>query len=266
MNLVILPKIGFSLILLIIFIFFFGIPSWKKFQAKEVMINQRKINQIEGITPAVTICALNTVTLQGWKYSHIKKENDKKKGNAKDNRNKRNALKDDEAEDDITLSNYRNSFLSLHCEGSQLLDDCINKETFNLTETIKFARAGGFPYRNIINTTFWIDELSFFGSGKCHTLNNSVSLGSSEFQFILYRSLTYQVFLHDPNYFMISANPSTIPNLYLEFDGIEGNQLVYIEAVRHINIDRPDQPCNNQKDYSFTACVKTSVSRKIGCR
>ena len=113
MSIVILLKIGFSLTFLMIFIFLFGIPSWEKFQAKQLRINKRKINQIEGITLAETICALNRITIHGWKYSHIKKENDKKKGHAKDNRNKINALTDDEAEDDITLSNYRKVFF--HC-------------------------------------------------------------------------------------------------------------------------------------------------------
>ena len=238
MNLLIFLKIVFSLTLLIIFIFLFGIPSWEKFQAKEVMINKIKVNPIKSITPAVTICALDKVTVQGWKSFNIKKGN-------------------------VTIPDYRNNILSFHCEGSELLADCINNETFNLTETIKSATAGDWPYRNILNTTFWIDELSYFGFGKCHTLNNSVSLGSSEFQFFLNRSLKYHVFMHDPHYFMITANPSTMPNLYFALDDSQGNQIVYIEAV---DMDRPDQPCNKDENYSLTACVKTSVSRMIGCR
>ena len=73
MNLLIFLKIVFSLTLLIIFIFLFGIPSWEKFQAKEVMINKIKVNPIKSITPAVTICALDKVTVQGWKSFNIKK-------------------------------------------------------------------------------------------------------------------------------------------------------------------------------------------------
>ena len=251
MNIITFLKIAFSLLLFILFIFFFGFPSWEKFQAKEVMSNKRKVNPTESITPAVTICALDKKTRQGWKYSNVKKG----MGNGKNEGNKK---------DDITLSKYKLDILSYHCEGNELLTDCINNETFNLTETVKNANMG--DYQDIFNTTYWIDELSYFGLGKCHTLNNSVSLGSSHFQFFLNRSLNYAVVIHDPNYFMLTANPSTMPYLYLDMDASQGNKLVYIEAVEYININRPDQPCNDQEHYSFTACVKTSVSATIGCR
>ena len=31
-------------------------------------------------------------------------------------------------------------------------------------------------------------------------------------------------------------------------------------------MSKPEQPCESSESYSFTACVKNSISRRIGCR
>ena len=31
-------------------------------------------------------------------------------------------------------------------------------------------------------------------------------------------------------------------------------------------MDKPNQPCESSESYSFTACIKNSISRRIGCR
>jgi hypothetical protein len=66
---------------------------------------------------------------------------------------------------------------------------------------------------------------------------------------------------------MITANPETVPMIFLEFDGHDDGQLMaFLKVVNHINMDRPDQPCSDNDDYSFTACVKNSLTKRIGCR
>jgi hypothetical protein len=75
MNIIIFLKIAFSLLLFILFIFFFGFPSWEKFQAKEVMSNKRKVNPTESITPAVTIFKIKKNSVYQFK---IKKPNSNK--------------------------------------------------------------------------------------------------------------------------------------------------------------------------------------------
>ena len=47
---------------------FFGLPSFNKYQAKEVFTSKRKISVRDIATPAVTICASdNSDTYYGWK-------------------------------------------------------------------------------------------------------------------------------------------------------------------------------------------------------
>ena len=114
--------------------------------------------------------------------------------------------------------------------------------------------------------SFWISDVSFSTYGKCHTLNNSVSLSSSNLYLLLNASLNYVADFHDPNFFMHTANPVIIPGVSLELKPSQGFVLNYIELIKHSNMDRAQQPCEDREDYSFTACVKNSVSSKAGCR
>jgi hypothetical protein len=240
MNLIVFLKFIFSVILLILFFYFFGLPSWYKFEAGKVMVNKRKISNIDSVTPALTVCALEQESSRGWKYDQwidlkLKKEVAK------------------------------HNDLTINCNGSNEVAQCVNYKTYNLTETINEFQAG--RGNQILQSKYWIEELSFFMFGKCHTLKNSVPLNTNFWSIDFNKSLNYFVMIHDPNYFMMTANPETVPMIFLDLDGLENVQLyAFLKVVKHINLDRPDQPCSDKDDYSFTACVKNSVTKRIGCR
>jgi hypothetical protein len=44
------------------------------------------------------------------------------------------------------------------------------------------------------------------------------------------------------------------------------DQLVYIKAIYHQMLDKAKQRGESSEFYSFTACVKTNISRMIACR
>ena len=119
---------------------------------------------------------------------------------------------------------------------------------------------------DISNSSFWINDISFSTLGKCHTLNNSVSLGTAKWMFLLDPYHDYAVAIHDPHFYLFTTNPATIPGVTLDLKPSQGIQFMYIEVIQHVNMDRPQQPCAAQEDYSFTTCVKNSVAKKVGCR
>ena len=57
MKIFIFLKISFTLALFTTFLLFFGVPSLKKYLAKEVFINKKKISIHDIAPPAVTFCA-----------------------------------------------------------------------------------------------------------------------------------------------------------------------------------------------------------------
>ena len=39
-----------------------------------------------------------------------------------------------------------------------------------------------------------------------------------------------------------------------------------ITVTQHHLLNRPEQPCEEEEDYDFLQCVKTSQARRVGCR
>ena len=39
-----------------------------------------------------------------------------------------------------------------------------------------------------------------------------------------------------------------------------------ISVTEHHLLNRPEQPCEEEEDYDFLECVKTSQARMVGCR
>ena len=64
-------------------------------------------------------------------------------------------------------------------------------------------------------------------------------------------------------FFLITVNPQTIPHILLSLDE-QTTYLVYLDPIyQHM---MPTQRCESSESYSFTACIKNSLSIRIGCR
>ena len=147
------------------------------------------------------------------------------------------------------------------------VQNCINEKTFKFSEVLENARSGDETERNITNTTLWSEDLSNFDLGKAYTLNNSFEIGidSRQLRIDLKKGQNYTIFIHDPKYFMFTENPNTIPQIRVIIDDSK-SKFFYINAIYHQFLNKPDHPCESSESYSFTACIKNSLSRRIGCR
>ena len=100
--------------------------------------------------------------------------------------------------------------------------NCIKQKTFNLTETVLAGQLGLScnPCKNILDESFWSSDLTVSEHGLCHTINYPDKLGADPFKevlsFILDEKLQYKILVHDPNFFLLTANPLTIPQITLE--------------------------------------------------
>ena len=242
MNILVFLKYLFSISLLITFIWFFGIPSWNKFQAREVIINKRDITTDEIAPPALTICAEN-----GWKSEDY----------AYDIEDYNLSLE--------YLDNMYSTIIIQNCGQTSNFEEsleCIDGKTYSLGDLVPKAIEDKHS-KDILNSSSWISDISYTQVGKCHTLNNSVPLDFSNWVFNL-KNISYKIFVHDPDFHLISSNPAVIPSLWIQ--DINNFPMIYIEVIQHIKIHRPEQSCEERENYSFTACIKNSLSRKVGCR
>ena len=259
MKMFIFIKIFFCLVLFITFLLFFGLPSLKKYLAKEVFINKKMISCIYDIAPpAITFCAVRKGS--PWKSNNYSDYDS-------------NAEKDHEMEIEHENDEFSGpqSVMLDKCRNFDTAEEvfnCVDAKTFNFTETVHYATSEMGPHNKtfITNSSFWIQDISLIILGKCHTLNNSVSLGSGKWWFMFNSSMDMKIFIHDPHFFLMTANPATIPAVNIDLKSHHGVQFMYLDVVQHVNMNRANQPCQEALGYSFTACVRNSVANKVGCR
>ena len=91
------------------------------------------------------------------------------------------------------------------------------------------------------------------------------------FLFYLDPDLNYRVFIHDPSFYLILERGQVFPRIMLEYKRNRDMQGGYYEGyfitvTEHNLLNRPEQPCEEEEDYDFLQCVKTSQARQVGCR
>ena len=120
---------------------------------------------------------------------------------------------------------------------------------------------------NLIWWHFYWSDVTVSRKGKCHTFYSPVDLVGSEwlFQFTGDADVNkIRLTIHDPDYFLITESPSTVQQKNLMID--QGFYAMYLDFTHKIELSQEEQPCESSESYSFTICVRNSVSKKVGCR
>ena len=142
---------------------------------------------------------------------------------------------------------------------------CIENKTFKFSEVFENVSNGVIELNK---PELWNTDIFYFWYGAAFTLNSSYRLGTSHSNSLrinLNPNNVYYLWIHDPHFFIQSSNPDTIPQVQINLGSIE-NLYIIVRPIYHHKMDKPGQPCESSESYSFTACTKNSVSRKIGCR
>ena len=227
--LTIAAKPVFQLILLATFLHFFGLPAVETYGKKEVMVVEKRRNT-DGISfPTITIAAIGQ----------------------------------QEPENCYKLS-----------DGGSV-EKCIEESSLNSSDLLKGVMLG-FEGSGLHSVSFNVtgevlseDSTQHF-SGKHYTLTLPLRIGpdSEEDQVYLLLSkelkFPYQIFLHDPKFFIFSDNPVAFPMEVRLFKTESSSSHCHrINLVQMNELNVPSDPCNTDPDFNFWACVKESVSAKV---
>ena len=80
-------------------------------------------------------------------------------------------------------------------------------------------------------------------------------------------SYGYLVYLHDPDVFFVSFNPSGLPRIDIGIEkNVEKMASQYLRVKKHILLDRPSFPCQSDKQYSLISCVEMKIVHDSGCK
>lgn len=167
-----------QLILITIFLVYFGLPAMGKFMERKVMVVESK-REVEGIpAPTITVNARNLTTRRGWKGK-------------------------------------KNCF-NLPIEES--LESCIKEETFGFTDVVKDVILGYTAKRSLVQSeSLTVRESVTSWGGKYFTLLPAEVLGPNYHDQMLllslYHGFIYKLFISDPNYFVLTSNPVYLPTI-----------------------------------------------------
>ena len=104
------------------------------------------------------------------KYDNYYDNNETDENTYFDNTTKIDQMNDGDLNDIIAY------FFLKQCNSNSVKEaiSCVDEETYDLTETVSMASLN--LNTDILNTSFWINELSYLLNGKCQTLNKGCTL------------------------------------------------------------------------------------------
>ena len=236
-------KHALQITLVIIFLKFFGYESWKKFQAQKVITTSEQV-LVDLPPPAITICAFDSEKMIGFP----------------------NLLEDSELPVD-----FHGKLVEKVCEGleGKEIPKCIEESAYNRSFAVEYLIEGYGTEKTLPNDSFWKSDFTHGITGMCQTYQSQNKLGvlfkDDTIVVGLNLNLSHSIFVHDPNFFVVNYNPM-VPQWGILIDSQNGKFARKFIVVQHYDIDVPQKRCNPQPEYIFNSCIKTTLSRRFGCR
>ena len=194
-------------LLFLIFLQYFGIPSWQRYQKGQVVVTSYTREDGIVLAPAVTFCAQNPSISMGYKKAN--------------------------------WTGMGNNVISQLCEGKEDIERCVHGAAYNLTETIDTFSYGDYLDVRAPEENDWITDFALPYYGLCYTLNISFHMTiynhNGTLKFNLHDNLTYIAFVHDPNIFVQNFNPS-IPMQWFMLENDKKFRLQSLRVVEHQNM------------------------------
>ena len=128
-----------------------------------------------------------------------------------------------------------------------------------------------------MDESLWTSDMALIFFGVCHSLIYPHKISAdhrdvvNSSTFYLDPSINYRIFIHDPKFYLLLSKNGIFPRIFLQYksgQNLEAGQFDYYEisVTEHRLLNRPEQPCEEEEDYDFLQCVKTSQARRVGCR
>ena len=154
------------------------------------------------------------------------------------------------------------------------VEHCIIKSTFTQQEVVQDVILGLRKRKNMEdlslmnNGSLLINEdFSAFFLGRYYTFSLQTKLTTSKFKtqlFVsLYSNFTYQLFIYDPNFFVLTASPS-LPTIQKTLNqNAASNNWYFLKLTEVEELNTADDPCNDDPNYDFQRCVTESLSKEV---
>ena len=113
-----------------------------------------------------------------------------------------------------------------------------------------------------IDPNLWNSSVTSAIMGMCHTLVYNKPI-DKETNFVVTLKENFEVFLHDPSFFLLKSDNFFVPHMTLNQPSGKAFRL---KAVTKKRMNRKGKfECKSEPGYNFGLCVKKSVGQKAGC-
>ena len=234
-------KFLLQILLFGLFLYFFGIPAVERYQEKKVLV-VKSVRDTGGLeAPAVTIIVKRNTTHTGWKKP------------------------------DLYVSNFVQNSCGTKKRKNQTITACIEKRTFDRSEICTAVNIGVGRYSRPANVA-WTEDFAHSYNGRQYTFNidKKLRMGKPIQDFLRIRfksNLEYVLYFHDPRYFYISRYPERAPPSVQKI--VDPGKLPYYYRLGLTEVNEYnhlENPCNEDPNYNFNACVKERFARMVGCK
>ena len=246
-------KLLLQVCLLGLFLHIFGRPAVERYLEKKVIV-VTSVEKAESFpTPAITIVVHGAASGNGWR----------KQGGVR-------------------------KIVRKFCKKAQTVDalvDCIERNTYNLSEISSGVKMGLglstgkiFANKSELKDQNWIEDYTHTYFGRIYTLDHLIQLKSTSYfkgdsiridlNKEVEEELYYELYFHDPKYFYINMNSE--PGYPMVRKVVYPEQLPQYYPIALTEVvelpDMPDDPCIEDPEYDYKACIKEYRIKQVGCR
>ena len=213
-------KLVFIASLFLVFLVYFGAPSYKSFQQKDTVFIEQEVPFDQRRPIQITVYAWREWLYVGWKTHQGGR---------------------------LNITHLCNS-----TEEYDKLIGCINNLTYSQEDVIIQYTA---YHKNtevaVSNTTVLTQGITIFHPGKYHSIQTYYSEDNEDGEYVFVidfkYGLNYSIFIHDPDFYVFTVNPDTIPRSLISMDD-SLDRYSYIKATYHKKMNKPDSLCRSSKE------------------
>ena len=155
--------------------------------------------------------------------------------------------------------------------GNSSIDACLERITLKQSNLLKSVVLGYRDKKEILITDEIIrSDYTDSWPGIYCTLTLPMKIGPNLYkdQLIigLNTNLTYVVYLHDAEYFLMNENPTSTPSIYRKFTTSADKTTSWFYKLSLVEVNKlnlPRSPCVEDPSYSFLSCVRRSIASKV---
>ena len=155
--------------------------------------------------------------------------------------------------------------------GNSSIDACLERNTLKQSDLLKSVVLGNRDEKEILITKENIrSDYTYYWPGIYCTLTLPIKIGPNLHKDQLFiglnTNLSYVVFIHDADYFLMNNNPTSTPSIHrkLTTSAEKTTSWFYRLSLVEVNkLNLPRKPCVEDPSYSFLSCVRRSIASKV---